>query len=437
MLDILESKRHSVEEAEKALSESKQEYHQILKIWQDWLKDNGFSIELDRNGIFALIESIRKVKELIREKENSERELKHVSRRACIFKDRVNNILKLCNLEDASLYNISESIHRLDETLIKQKNFKKKKGHLEEKTDELNIREKTIHDNICDIEKNIKDLIAEGGVKSSEEFRKQADVVEKKGNLLVRKNALEIQFARLIGSAPEIEKFKEEVAAETDPIITDQSIGELENEITQLESKRSEYMQDLGGKKNQISELEKNEKLGELRLEEENLKAQLREVLSEWSVNALCHTLLKSAMTIYERERQPFVLKHAGRYLNKITKRRYVHVIKKTDGNKLVIETSEGLQKSVTELSRGTAEQLYLSMRLAFIKEYANRVGTLPLIVDDILVNFDLQRAKSTIRLLNEISRENQIIMFTCHPHTLDLCKSEIKDFKGPITIDV
>ncbi|MHC4267922.1 MAG: ATP-binding protein [Planctomycetota bacterium] len=436
LLDILESKNQSVEEAAKTLSGTKEEYHQALNIWQNWLKENGFSMELDRNGIFTLIESIRRVKELIREKESAEKELEHVSRRACIFNDRVNNILKLCNIEDASLDNISQSIHRLDDTLIKQKNFKEKKEHLEEKTDELKTRKKTIHDNICDIEKNINDLITEGGVKSPSEFRKQADVVEKKGNLLERKNALEIQLARLIGSAPEIKKFKEEVAAETDPIITDQSIEDLENEIAQLESKRSEYMQDLGAKKNQISELEKNEKLGGLRLEEENLKAQLREVLSEWSVNALCHTLLKKAMTIYERERQPFVLKHAGQYLNKITKQRYIRVIKKAEGNKLVVETPEGLQKSVTALSRGTAEQLYLSMRLAFIKEYANRVGTLPLIVDDILVNFDSQRAKTTIRLLNEISKENQIIMFTCHPHTLDLCKSEIKSFKEPIMID-
>ena len=437
LLDILESKRKSVEEAEKALIDSKEGYHQILKIWQDWLKDNGFSTELDRNGIFALIESIRKAKELIREKENTEKELEHIKARAYTYIDRVNNILKLCNLETTSLDNIFQSIHRLDETLIKQKGLKEKKEHLEEKINELKTREKTILDNICDIENNIKDLIVEGNVKNTEEFRKQANVVRKKENLLERKNAIEIQLARLIGSTPEIEKFKEEVAAERDPMITDQSIEKQENEIVQLESKHSEYMQNLGAKKNQISELEKNERLGGLRLEEENLKARLKEALSEWSVNALCHTLLKKAMTIYERERQPFVLKHAGQYLNKITKKRYIHVIKKAEGNKLVVETPEGLQKSVTTLSRGTAEQLYLSMRLAFIKEYSDRVGTLPLIVDDILVNFDSQRAKTTIRLLNEISKENQIIMFTCHPHTLNLCKSEIKDYKGPITIDL
>ena len=87
--DIQESKRHSFEEAEKALSYTKKEYTQVLEYWQGWLKDNGFNIELDRNGIFALIDSIRKVKELIREKENIEKELDYVSRRAGTFNDRV------------------------------------------------------------------------------------------------------------------------------------------------------------------------------------------------------------------------------------------------------------------------------------------------------------------------------------------------------------
>ncbi|MBC8550773.1 MAG: AAA family ATPase [Candidatus Brocadiales bacterium] len=434
--NIMESKKHSIVLAEKVLSEAKDEYQEVYKKWQGWLQNNGFSTELDRNGIFALIESIRKIKELIRKNEDAEKALQHVKERAHTYLDRVNNVLKLCNLETTSQENIFQSIHRLEDSLKKQKGFKEKKEQLEEKTRELKTREKTIEDIIAGIENDIHNLIVEGGTVNAEEFRKHSKIVQKRESLLERKNNLEIQLARLIGSTLEIEKFKKEVADEADSMTTDQSIEELEDEISQLERKRSGIMQEMGAKTNQISELEKSERLGELRLEEENLKARLREVISEWSVNALCYTLLNKAMTIYERERQPFVLKHAGRYLDKITRSRYVRIIKKADDNRLVVETPEGLQKSVSALSRGTAEQLYLSMRLAFIKEYANRVGTLPLIVDDILVNFDPQRAKTTIRLLNEVSKENQIIMFTCHPNTVDLCKKEIKDFNGPVKID-
>lgn len=437
LLDILGARKTSIEKAEKSLIDAKDKYQRALEKWQGWLRDNGFSTELDRNGIFGLIESVRKDRELIRKKEEAEKKLQHVKDRSHTYLGRVNDALKQCNLETTSLDNISQSIHKLDDALKKQKGLKEKKEHLEERIRELETRGKTIQDIINDIENNIQNLIVEGGVRNAEEFRKHSNVVQKRERLLESKNDLEIQLARLIGSAPEIEKFKEEVTAETDPLATDQSIEKLENEITQLEVELSGIAQNIGAKKNQISELEKNERLGGLRLEEENLKARLQEAISEWSVNALCHKLLNDAMAVYERERQPLVLKHAGKYLDKITEGRYVRVIKKAEGNKLVVETPEGLQKSVTALSRGTAEQLYLSMRLAFIKEYANRVGTLPLIVDDILVNFDSQRAKTTIRLLNEISGENQIIMFTCHPNTLDLCKKEIKDFKEPVLIDV
>ena len=436
LLNIMESKKQSIVEAEKTLSDANNEYQRVCKKWQSWLGKNGFSTGLDRNGIFALIESVRKVKELIRKKEDTEKELQHIKGRARTYLDRVNNVLKLCDLKTTSLDNISQSIHGLEDTLNKQKELKEKKEHLEEKIRELETREKTIQDIIVNIENSIHELIVEGGAENAEEFRKYSIIVQKRESLQERKNTLGIQLARLIGSASEIEKFKKEVASESDPVVTDQSIEKLEDEATQLERKRSNIMQEMGAKTNQISELEKNERLGELRLEEENLKARLRESLSEWSVNALCHTLLNKAMTIYERERQPFVLKHAGQYLDKITGRRYVRVIRKADGNRLVVETPEGLQKNVSTLSRGTAEQLYLSMRLAFIREYACRVGTLPLIADDILVNFDPQRAKTTIRLLNEVSKENQIIMFTCHPNTVELCKKEIKDFNGPVRID-
>ena len=68
---FMETRRRSIEEAEKAFSDAKDEYRQACEKWQGWLRDNGFSTELDRNGIFDLIESVKKVKELIRKKEES------------------------------------------------------------------------------------------------------------------------------------------------------------------------------------------------------------------------------------------------------------------------------------------------------------------------------------------------------------------------------
>ena len=44
------------------------------------------------------------------------------------------------------------------------------------------------------------------------------------------------------------------------------------------------------------------------------------------------------------------------------------------------------------DLSRGTREQLYLAVRLGLIEEFAQRGTSLPLVLDEILVNFDPER---------------------------------------------
>ena len=72
-------------------------------------------------------------------------------------------------------------------------------------------------------------------------------------------------------------------------------------------------------------------------------------------------------------------------------------------------------------LSRGTAEQLYLSVRLALVRDYAKRVDPLPVVFDDIFVNFDPDRTRNTIRTVTELAQTHQVLFFTCHPHLVRL----------------
>jgi uncharacterized protein YhaN len=92
---------------------------------------------------------------------------------------------------------------------------------------------------------------------------------------------------------------------------------------------------------------------------------------------------------------------------------------------KIVVEHSSGRMMDSANLSRGTAEQLYLSMRFALAEEYA-RKASLPLILDDILVNFDQQRMEQTIALLAQISTKHQVIFFTCHRHVADAFSGQL-----------
>ena len=59
-----------------------------------------------------------------------------------------------------------------------------------------------------------------------------------------------------------------------------------------------------------------------------------------------------------------------------------------------------------------------ISLRLGFIKEYERKAEPLPLVVDEVLVNFDPERAKETAGILYEFAKDRQIMIFTCHPET-------------------
>ena len=74
-------------------------------------------------------------------------------------------------------------------------------------------------------------------------------------------------------------------------------------------------------------------------------------------------------------------------------------------------------------MSRGTKEQLYLAMRLGLIKEYETRSESMPIIMDDILANFDDDRGPRAVKALKRFSKDRQIIVLTCHHNTLDMYK--------------
>jgi uncharacterized protein YhaN len=91
------------------------------------------------------------------------------------------------------------------------------------------------------------------------------------------------------------------------------------------------------------------------------------------------------------------------------------------DGDELVGVRNGGELVRMNQMSDGTADQLFLAVRLASLESYIRHHEPLPFVVDDILIQFDDHRAKATLEVLAELSRETQVIFFTHHRHLLEL----------------
>jgi uncharacterized protein YhaN len=68
-------------------------------------------------------------------------------------------------------------------------------------------------------------------------------------------------------------------------------------------------------------------------------------------------------------------------------------------------------------------------LRLAYVQHYATTAEPLPVVLDDVLVNFDDERATATLRALAAFASTTQVLLFTCHDHLIALAERAKIDF--------
>jgi len=171
-----------------------------------------------------------------------------------------------------------------------------------------------------------------------------------------------------------------------------------------------------------VAALEASDEVPTLEGEWSALTAELEDAVRDWRLLAAAAGFVAEAVREFERTRQPAVLREASRAFAGVTAGRYERITQDERGAALTVVERGGLRKQAGgELSRGTTEQLYLAVRLGLAGELARRGTALPLIMDDVLVNFDPERAAAMAAVLGEAAAQHQVLFFTCHPGMRDL----------------
>ena len=111
-------------------------------------------------------------------------------------------------------------------------------------------------------------------------------------------------------------------------------------------------------------------------------------------------------------------------YLARLTRGRYARVWAPLGERTLRVDDGHGRTFAVEELSGGTREQLFLALRLGLVRHAAERGVDLPLILDDVFVNFDQLRTEAAFETFREFAEEGrQVLLFTCHLHLAQLAE--------------
>ena len=269
-------------------------------------------------------------------------------------------------------------------------------------------------------EEALRHLLASAGVDDPVEYRRLAAQQARRAELEPQARECIAGLVRRSGPGQAFEEFRATLEA-SDLDSLQRNRQRTADRLADQEERRDQLIARLGELQQQLTTLEHDISAAELRQDREALQTELAAQAREWATLTLAKALLEQARRRYEEERQPEVVRRAEEYFGRITGGRYPRLNAPLDQQQIEIIQADGDRKTPAELSRGTQEQLYLSLRFGLIEEFASHSARLPVIVDDILVNFDPERAERAASALRQLARSNQVLVFTCHPSTVDL----------------
>lgn len=205
--------------------------------------------------------------------------------------------------------------------------------------------------------------------------------------------------------------------------------GELQDQendckiqISALKQQQSEISQRRGELTNELRYLQQPDEQFRVESELACLRTRYQEELKEWLTLQLGMSVLGQVKQAFERDKQPAVIQHARRHFAQITENRYTDLRVSLSRRHVEVFDQAGRAKLVEQLSRGTREQLLLSLRFGLIEQYEGHSEPLPMVLDDIMVNFDSQRSENFISSLSSFAQGRQVLMFTCHRRIAEQC---------------
>jgi hypothetical protein len=432
-------RKASEQEAEAAATRARQaegELKAARRRWQQALHALGLPTRLSPKQVRDLTTRSGSIGELRRRLESRYEE--YEARRAELeaLTERVRLLTAEAGLpasEDGPI----EQVRTLTERLSEEETRLKRRESLRGRARQLRRKRAKCQRTIRRLKYRRQEILRQAGAVDEHGFRERAAEAARALELRRQRDTLAREIdAAIAGHCPE------EVVAEQLQGDRLQSLEmryeQIEKRLRACEAKLQEKSEQRGTLGEQLRALADDNQTAAKQLDLAMVDQRLREAVHRWRVLAVTGRVLKTIRTRYEQERQPETLQEASGYLERLTEGRYVRVWTPLDEDVLLVDDAQGSSLPLEVLSRGGREQLFLALRLALAACFARRGAALPIVLDDVLVNFDSARAKAAVAVLRDFAADgNQVLVFTCHEHIVKRFKSlrvqvtELPDNRG------
>ena len=420
--DLTRQWQSRVQKSRKAVEEAERSLQSIQREWRQWLADR----KLRETFLPETVVELRGKVELGRNQLGGLRS--HQERIRAIRKD-IDKYIELAAplasdfgvpFDANDLSAVAAAARKLtslhDEVDGKVKDRKAAKEELNKADRQLKQRTS----NLREAEAELEDLLQSAAAADVEDFRSRAEIARRRMDLQKKRDGALAHMSRLSGPGEAFDALKKQLG-DTDIQEIRDAKRMVEEEIESADAEIRNRSTDRGSIQTDLKNLIGEKESSKWRVERQRLLERMRGHAREWVIRVIAENLLKEAQRKFEKERQPGVVRHAESFFKDITDGRYRTVFSPLGRSEIQVTDSDGVPRQPFQLSRGTREQLFLSLRFGLIQELGQRSERLPVIVDEALVNFDPERGLRVARAFVELSRTNQVLVFTCHPTIVEL----------------
>ncbi|HET9014435.1 MAG TPA: AAA family ATPase [Thermomicrobiaceae bacterium] len=389
--------------------------------WTAWQEQHGVPAELTPRGALDFFDTVRLGREALRAVELAEQELRGIGQFVLGFEERAGQLLTDAG-EPADLRGLDliTALERLRERIEQDRTLRRDRAELEETVERLRREAGRARAEHAELARQRDALFAEAGAADAENFHRRLEVFAHRRELEASLREADRELVARVGDGPAARAALADLAS-GDVERWQRAADDAGRDVTTLSDERDRALTARRDAETARRSVEESLAIPELSLERAAIVDELSEAARRWLVAGLAESVVRETLARFERERQPAVLAQASRLFTDVTGGRYRGLLQR-EGSLTVVDPAGGTRRPEA-LSRGTAEQLYLCIRLGLATEFARRGGVLPLVMDDVLVNFDPERASAVARALAGFAEHQQVLLFTCHPETAELLR--------------
>ena len=385
--------------------------------WCETLKSLGYDEMVDVNAAFEQWQKVTAARELRRRAQEARREVRGLREDWERFRTCVEDLGHRMRAESLDYTKPFLALDQWDEELRAWITSRQEYRRLLKDRKARRVEADEVQRRVDHLQQQIAGLLQQANATD------RADL-ERKLQLHQRRQQIEMALQQAMRELEVITQSEPQLALVEDDLVrfrpseNTETIKRLTREAAEAEKQLQEQFEQLGTVKQEVKSLSADRQSSKVRFEQSQAHEQLLDAWTNWYATAASSESVDLVSAMFEQAHQPEMLAAAIPFVERLTCNKYHRLWTQLGRRQLFVDDDRGSPRPAEQLSGGTREQLFLAIRLAMVKAFSSHGIELPMVLDDVTVNFDVERSEAAVETLMEFAKDGQqVLVFTSHIH--------------------